>query len=152
MAHLDFRRRGTNSYAQLFLCLRELRLPREDLVEGYRRMVFNVLARNCDDHTKNVSFRLRQGEPWRLAPAYDVTFAHNPRGEWTNQHLMSVNGRFADFTRQDLMAEADRFGVGEARAIIDQVSAAVGRWREFAAAAGVAVSEVDRIAGLHLHL
>jgi serine/threonine-protein kinase HipA len=152
LAHLDFRRRGTNSYAQLFHCIRQLELPREDLVEAFRRLVFNVLARNCDDHTKNVSFRLRQGEPWRLAPAYDVTFAHNPRGEWTNQHLMSVNGKFRDFDRADLLAEADRFGIGEAPAILAQVGAAVARWREFAAEAAVAAPEVDRIAGQHLSL
>jgi serine/threonine-protein kinase HipA len=152
MAHLDFRRRGTNSYAQLFQCIRQLGLPREDLVEAFRRMVFNVLARNCDDHTKNISFRLRQGEKWRLAPAYDMTFAHNPRGEWTNQHLMSVNGKFKDFTRDDLLAEADRFAIGEARSIIDEVGKATARWREFATEAGVAATEVDRIAGLHLRL
>lgn len=152
MAHLDFRRKGTNSYAQLFHTIRRLGLPRDDLVEAYRRMAFNVLARNCDDHTKNLSFLLRAGSPWRLAPAYDVTFAHNPDGEWTQQHLMSVNGKFRDFTRDDLLAEADRFGIGEARTILHEVAAGVAAWRECAAAAGVAPAEIERIAGLHLQL
>ncbi len=152
MAHLDFRRRGTNSYAQLFHTIRELRLPREDLVEAWRRMAFGVMARNCDDHTKNISFRLRRGEGWRLAPAYDVTFAHNPLGEWTNQHLMSVNGRFRDITADDLLAEADRFAIGEAKAILAEIRAALARWPEFAAAAGLATAASDRIGALHIPL
>jgi serine/threonine-protein kinase HipA len=152
MAHLDFRRRGTNSYAQCFHTILELGLPREDLVEAYRRMVFSVLARNCDDHTKNVSFRMRQGESWRLAPAYDVTFAHNPAGAWTNQHLMSVNAKFRGITRADLLVEADRYGIGEAKAILDQVHTAFGNWPAHAAAAGVAKAEGKRIGGLHLRV
>jgi len=150
MAHLDFKRQGTNSYAQCFQALIELAAPREDLVEAYRRMVFAVLAKNCDDHTKNVSFRLRKGESWRLAPAYDVTFAHNPVGQWTSQHQMSVNGKFRDITRADLLAEADRYGIGEASSILDQVRAALGHWPAHAAAAGVAKAESQRIGRLHL--
>jgi len=152
MAHLDFRRKGTNSYAQLFHTIRELALPREDLVEAYRRMVFAVLARDCDDHTKNFSFRLRRGEMWRLAPAYDLTFAHNPEGEWTHQHLMAVNGKFRDFTGEDLLADADRFGIGEAKTIVDQVRAAVAHWPKHAADAGVPKTETARIGSLHLKL
>ena len=149
MAHLDFRRRGANSYAQLFLAMRQLGLPREDLLEAFRRMAFAVMSRNCDDHTKNTSFLLPRGKTWRLAPAYDVTFAHNPRGEWTNQHLMSVNGRFRDISADDLLAEADRFGLGEARTILAQVRDALAQWRDHAHAAGVAAAEIDRIAALH---
>jgi serine/threonine-protein kinase HipA len=152
MGHLDFRKKGTNGYAQLFHVIKELGLPREDLVEAYRRMVFGVLSRNCDDHTKNVSFLLRQGETWRLAPAYDVTFAHNPEGEWTSQHLMSVNGKFHDFRREDLLAEADRFGIGEANAIIDRALEAISRWPTHARATGVAKAEARRIGALHLKL
>jgi serine/threonine-protein kinase HipA len=147
--HLDFRRRGTNSYAQLFLAMQRLRLPRADLLEAFRRMTFAVMARNCDDHTKNVAFLLRQGQPWRLAPAYDVTFAHNPQGEWTSQHLMSVNGRFRDHQAADLLAEADRFGLGEGKAILRQVRTAVARWREFAQGAGVGAEITDAIARQH---
>ena len=152
MAHLDFRRKGTNSYTQLFQTIRELALPREDLVEAFRRMVFHVLARNCDDHTKNFAFVLRQGSAWRLAPAYDVTFAHNPNGEWTHQHLMAVNGKFKDFSADDLLAEADRFGIGEAKKVMDRVQEAIASWRKHAAAAGVSAAETDRIAALHCKL
>ncbi len=149
MDHLDFRRRGANAYAQLFLAMQRLGLPREDLLEAFRRLVFAVMARNCDDHSKNTAFLLRREQPWRLAPAYDVTFAHNPNGEWTNQHLMSVNGRFRDHTAADLLADADRFGIGEGKAILRQVREAVGRWREFAQEAGVAATEIETIAGHH---
>ena len=133
MAHVDYKKKGTNAYAQLFHTLGQLALPYEDLEEAFRRMVFNVMARNCDDHTKNFAFLLRQGGTrWELAPAYDVTFAHNPKGEWTHQHLMSVNGKFKGFDVADLLAEADRFGVGTAKRVIEEVRAAVLRWPEFA--------------------
>jgi serine/threonine-protein kinase HipA len=104
-------------------------------------MVFNVMGRNCDDHTKNFSFLLRRGSIWELAPAYDVTFAHNPAGEWTNQHLMSVNGKFKDITYLDLLAVADRFAIGTAPQVIVQVRSAIKRWAEFAEDAGVPAKE-----------
>ena len=150
MSHVDYKRKGTNAYSQLFGTIRDLRLPYEDMQEAFRRMAFNVMGRNCDDHTKNFSFLLKQGQPWRLSPAYDVTFAHNPKGEWTNQHLMSVSGKFTDITRQDMQVEADRFGVGDAAKVMDQVKAAIARWPEFAAAAGVSEAERDAIGGQHL--
>lgn len=145
MAHLDFKKKGTNSYAQLFDIMVRLGMPYEQKEEALRRMVFNVMARNCDDHTKNFAFRLREGHPWELTPAYDVTFAHNPRGEWTSQHLMSVNGKFKDFTQDDLLAEADRFAIGTGPRVIEQVRQAVLSWRSFATQAGVGTRELERI-------
>ena len=145
MNHLDFKKKGTNAYAQLFGTIRELGLPYEAMEEAFRRMVFNVMGRNCDDHTKNFSFRLRQGHSWELAPAYDVTFAHNPSGEWTSQHLLAVNGKFKDFTRDDLFAEADRFAVGTAPRVIEEVRAAIRAWPAFAQQAGVSANERDKI-------
>jgi len=151
IAHLDYKRKGTNSYAQLFGTMRELRLPYKDQEEAFRRMVFNVMGRNCDDHTKNFSFLLRQGRTWELAPAYDVTFAHNPAGEWTRQHLTSVNGKFKDITYLDLLAVAERFAIGTASQVIVQVRSAVKRWAEFAEDAGVPEKETrDRGAQLLL--
>ncbi len=152
MSHLDYKRKGSNAYSQLFGTIRELRLPYEDMQEAFRRMAFNVMGRNCDDHTKNFSFLLQQGQPWRLSPAYDVTFAHNPKGEWTNQHLMSVSGKFTGITRADLQAEADRFGVGDATKLMDQVKAAIAQWPQFAAAAGVSAAEREAIGRQHLLL
>lgn len=145
MAHLDFKKKGTNSYAQLFDTMIRLGLPYEQKEEAFRRMVFNVMGRNCDDHTKNVSFRLRQGQPWEITPAYDVTFAHNPRGEWTSQHLMSINGKFKDFKEDDLLTEADRFAIGTAPRVIEQVRRVILSWRSFATEAGISTRELERI-------
>jgi len=138
MAHVDYKKKGTNAYAQLFGAISQLALPYEDMEEAFRRMVFNVMGRNCDDHSKNFSFLLRQDSPaWALAPAYDVTFAHNPKGEWTHQHLMSVNGKFKGIEAADLLAEARRFGVGSAPRVIDEVRSALRQWRGFAEQAGL---------------
>jgi serine/threonine-protein kinase HipA len=150
MNHLDYKKKGTNSYEQLFATLDRLALPYEQKEEAYRRMVFNVVGKNCDDHTKNISLRLRQGQRWELAPAYDISFAHNPKGEWTHQHLMSINGRFKDFTRSDLLQLANRFGIGTASAVIDQVVSSIAQWPTFAAQAGVKNDLADDIAGFHL--
>jgi serine/threonine-protein kinase HipA len=108
-------------------------------------MVFNVLAANCDDHTKNLSFLMDPDGRWQLTPAYDVTHAYNPRGEWTYQHLMSVNGKFRDITRADLEAVGDRFLVPGYRGIINTAIEAVRQWPEHAAAAGLPASEATRI-------
>ncbi len=146
MAHLDYKLKGTNAYSQLFGTIQELGLPYEDLEEAFRRMVLNVMGRNCDDHTKNFSFLLRKGgQVWTLAPAYDVTFAHNPNGEWTHQHLMSVNRKFKEFELGDLMEEASRFGIGTAKSVIDQVRVAVKRWAEFALQAEVPQAQTTEI-------
>ena len=150
LAHLDYKKKGTNSYAQLFDTMIRLGLPYEQKEEAFRRMVFNVMARNCDDHTKNFAFRLRQGHPWELTPAYDVTFAHSPTSAWTSQHLMSVNGKFKDFTKEDLLAEADRFAIGTAPRVIDQVRQAVLSWPSFATRSGLSSGELKRIRSLQL--
>lgn len=146
MAHLDYKLKGTNAYAQLFDTIVRLALPYEALEEAFRRMAFNVMARNCDDHSKNFSFLLRQGRrQWELAPAYDVTFAHNPQGEWTHQHLMAVNGRFKDFARADLLAESRRFGIGTAARVIDEVRTALQRWPHCAEEAGLPQAQAREI-------
>lgn len=152
MSHVDYKKRGANAYAQLFMAMQGLGLPYEDFEEAFRRMAFNVMARNCDDHSKNFSFLLKQGQPWRLAPAYDVTFAHNPQGEWTHQHLMSVNGKFKGFTRDDLLQEADRFKVGTAAKVLNQVAAALGQWKAFAQKAQLSQAQVDSIQSQFLPL
>jgi serine/threonine-protein kinase HipA len=152
MNNIDYKLKGTNSYEQLFMVIRELSLGHEAEVEAFRRMVFNVMAKNCDDHTKNFSFLLRQGRAWELAPAYDITFAYDSDNEWIHQHLMSVNGKFKDFKVQDLQKVADRFGVGEARTIVSEVREAIKSWPSFAKEAGVDRNEIVRIGQLHLAL
>src|SRR6185503_1162096 len=132
MSHIDYKKIAANSYAQLFDTENLLKLPYTDLEEIFRRMAFNVMARNCDDHSKNFSFLLKRGGAWELAPAYDVTFAHSPTSKWTNQHLMSVNGKFKDFTTGDLLEVADRFGIGTAPRVLEHVREAIRSWRKFA--------------------
>ena len=116
------------------------------MIEVLRRMVFNIVAQNCDDHTKNHSFLLREAGQWELSPAYDVTFAFDPAGQWVHQHLMSVNGKFAGITREDVRAVADRYELlSEVGLAIDAAEAAASRWPEFASDAGVAPEEAQRV-------
>jgi serine/threonine-protein kinase HipA len=146
MDHLDFKQRGTHAYAQLFMVVVRLGLGDTAIGQVFRRMSFNVMARNCDDHTKNFAFRLQQGADWQLAPAYDVTHAYNPKGEWTYQHLMSVNGKFNDITRDDLLQDADRFGVRRPKDQLADVRAALENWPGFAKQAGLSTTTSDRVA------
>jgi serine/threonine-protein kinase HipA len=149
MAHLDYKQKASHDYSQLLQTIRRLSLDYGALEEAFRRMAFNVMAANCDDHTKNISFLLREGGRWELAPAYDVTFAFNPGGEWTWQHLMAVNGKFAEITRADLLAVAERFGIGTAPKVLQQVREVVASWPDFAAKAGVNPVETKRILANH---
>ena len=144
--HLDFRQRGTHAYAQLFLVITRLKLGDDALAQAFRRMCFNVMARNCDDHTKNFGFLLKQGEPWQLSPAYDVTHAHNPKGEWTYQHLMSVNGKFNDITREDLLEEGDQFLVRRPKDLLNEVRAAIENWSAHAREAALREATTERVA------
>ena len=146
LAHLDYRQKATHDSSQLFQAIDRLKLGYESKEEAFRRIAFNVMAANCDDHTKNVSFILRQGHGWALAPAYDVTHAYNPHGEWTYQHLMSVNGKFKDISRADLMAVAEQFGIGTASRLLSDVGKAVASWPDFAREAKVSPAEIKRIA------
>ena len=128
LAHLDFKQIGVHDYAQLFHQIDHLGLGADARAEAFRRMVFNVAAANCDDHSKNFSFSLAEGGDWRLAPAYDVTHAHAPESDWTHEHLMAVNGKRSAITRDDVATVADRFGVPGAASIVKQVLAAVDEW------------------------
>lgn len=146
MARLDFRQIGTHDYAQLFLQIEELGLGPEARAEAFRRMVFNVAAANCDDHTKNFSFLLAQGGEWCLSPAYDITHAHAPDSQWTRQHLMAVNGRTRGITRGDVDEVGDRFGVPGASTVVEQVLSAVAKWPTFADKAGVPEATAEHVA------
>jgi serine/threonine-protein kinase HipA len=146
MDHLDFKQRATHAYAQLFIVVSRLNLGDGALEQVFRRMAFNVMARNCDDHTKNFAFLMKEGGNWEFAPAYDVTHAYNPKGEWTYQHLMSVNGKFKDIERADLLKEAERFGVARASDLLNEVHAGIENWPEFAKDAGLANTASARVA------
>jgi serine/threonine-protein kinase HipA len=149
MSHLDYKQLAAHDYSQLFQTIDRLGLDYSSKEEAFRRMVFNVLAANCDDHTKNISFLLKEWGTWELAPAYDVTHAFNPTGEWTHQHLMSVNGKFKNISREDVMNVADRFAIGTAGKVIKQVAEAIGGWPEIAREAGIDSSEIRRISDDH---
>ena len=128
IAHYDYRNPRSYSYEQAFNVMRALRLPYSQAQEMYRRMVFNVVIRNQDDHTKNISFLMDRQGKWTLSPAYDMGFAYNPKGGWTAQHQMSINGKFDDITRQDLLEFARRNSIKEAAEIIDRIAEVSSRW------------------------
>jgi serine/threonine-protein kinase HipA len=146
MQHLDYKQRATHAYAQFFMTLAQLKLGDDANRQAFLRMVFNVMAKNCDDHSKNFAFRLKQGGAWELAPAYDVCFAYNPKGEWTYQHLLSVNGKFHHIRREDLLLEADRFGVRRPLDLIKNVRDALDEWFTFAHAAGLTQTTAQAVA------
>ncbi len=150
MAHLDFNQIGVHSYHQLFQTIKQLGLDRAAFEQTLRRMIFNVLAANCDDHTKNFSFLLKQGGQWELAPAYDITFAYNPDNKWLRNHLMSVNGKFDKITEQDCREVADRYELlGVCKEIIAEIHEAIARWPHFAQQAGVPQEQIEAIEQAH---
>ena len=137
MAHYDFNMAGAYSYEQAFEVMRKLRLSKAEATEQYRRMLFNIIARNQDDHTKNISFLMSSNGKWKLSPAYDVTYSHNPAGTWTNQHQMSVVGKRDNFTKEELIDTGKSISISRPEEIINNVVASVDKWLEFAKKAGV---------------
>ena len=117
--------------------------------ELYRRLVFNVVARNQDDHTKNISFLMNPAGKWSLSPAYDVTYSYNPTGEWSSQHQMTLAGKVDDFTEEDFLQLARNVQVKKPWEIIQQVVDAVARWPRFAAEAEVPKKQHQAIAKTH---
>lgn len=145
IAHYDYRLPRAYSYEQAFNVMRALRLPYSQAQEMFRRMVFNIVVRNQDDHTKNISFLMDRNGKWRLSPAYDMGYAYNPNGGWTAQHQMSVNGKFDGITRTDLLEFARRNNIKEAAEIIDMITETASRWPEIAKDCGVPQPMVDAI-------
>lgn len=143
MAHYDFRLRRAYSYEQAFNVMRRLRLPYSQAEEMFLRMVFNVVIRNQDDHTKNISFLMDKTGKWTLSPAYDIGFAYNPKGSWTDTHQMSINGKFDDITRQDLLVCAAANNIKNAAEIIDKVCETTAKWPEMAKNCGVPQEMID---------
>jgi len=137
IAHYDFNMAGAYSYEQAFTVMRKLRLSKADAVEQYRRMLFNIMARDLDDHTKNIAFLMGADGKWMLSPAYDVIYSHNPAGQWTNQHQMTMNGKRDHFTKEDLITLAESISLSKPEAIINEVITAVEKWPEFARQTGV---------------
>lgn len=152
LKHFDYNLVNSFSYEQLFQCMRELKLTYKDAEQMFRRMVFNVVARNCDDHTKNFSFRLKQGGTWELAPAYDLCHAYRPGSEWVSQHALSVNGKRKGISKSDLLVIGESIKCKKASEIIDEINDIVNQWNKFADEVEVAPTLKDNIANTLLNL
>jgi len=147
LAHCDFNRAGVYAYEQALLVIRQLGLPMRVVEEQFRRMVFNIIARNQDDHVKNIAFLMDKSGRWSLSPAFDMTYSFNPSGIWTASHQMTMNGKRDDFNLDDFQACAKSASMkrGRAEKIIDQVRASVSEWKIYADDAGVARLQRDQI-------
>jgi serine/threonine-protein kinase HipA len=147
LAHFDFNSAGAYSYEQAFDVIKRLGLSIRAREQQFRRMIFNVVARNQDDHVKNIAFLMDKAGAWSLSPAFDVTYAYNPTGLWTRHHQMTINGKNDDFTREDFKAAAQVAGLkrGRSEAILTEVTDTVGEWPRYAKTAGVLGSQRDQI-------
>jgi serine/threonine-protein kinase HipA len=149
LAHYDFNASGVYSYEQALSVIQRLNLGYPVMGEMFRRMVFNVLARNQDDHTRNIAFLMDPDGHWRLSPAFDVIWAYNLGGNWTNRHQMRINGKLDDFDRPDLLAVAEQYGIKNARELIGQVGESVAHWPELARQVGVPPEMVEVVRASH---
>ncbi|MCA1779320.1 MAG: type II toxin-antitoxin system HipA family toxin [Xanthomonadaceae bacterium] len=147
LAHYDFNLAGAYGYEQAIMVMRELGLGPEAIEQQYRRMVFNIVARNQDDHVKNIAFLMDREGRWSLSPAYDVTWSYNPTGDWTSVHQMTLNGKRDGFNSTDFeaCAEVALLKQGEAKRIVRDVQDVVSRWRDYADAVKVHAEQRDRI-------
>jgi serine/threonine-protein kinase HipA len=147
LAHFDFNIAGAYSYEQAFDVIKRLGLSMHALEQQFRRMIFNVVARNQDDHVKNIAFLMDKAGAWSLSPAFDVTYAYNPTGLWTSRHQMTINGKSDAFSREDFKAVAQVAGLkrGRSEAILTEVMETVKEWPRFAQTAGVLGSLRDKI-------
>ncbi|MDF1572537.1 MAG: type II toxin-antitoxin system HipA family toxin [Bacteroidales bacterium] len=152
LKHFDYNLVNSFSYEQLFQCMRELKLTYADAEQMFRRMVFNVIARNCDNHTKNFSFILKQGGKWELSPAYDLCHAYRPGSEWVSQHALSINGKRKEITKADLLVIGKSIRCKKASEIIDEINDTVNQWKEFADDVNVNTTLRDEIAKTLLNL
>ncbi|MBM4311219.1 MAG: type II toxin-antitoxin system HipA family toxin [Deltaproteobacteria bacterium] len=147
MAHYDFNQAGAYGYEQALQVIRRLGLPMAAVEEQFRRMVFNIVARNQDDHVKNIAFLMDQSGTWALSPAFDMTYSYQPGGQWTSTHQMTLNGKRSDFTLEDFKACAKNASMkrGRAETIIAEVRAVVKRWRDYADESAVIPEQRDKI-------
>ena len=147
LAHFDYNVAGAYAYEQALLVIRQLGLPMRDLEQQFRRMVFNIVARNQDDHVKNIAFLMDKSGTWSLSPAFDVIYSYNPTGDWTANHQMTLNGKRDHFTMDDFKACAKGASMkrGLAETIVEEVQATVSRWPAYAEEAGISAPVRDQI-------
>lgn len=147
IAHYDFNMAGAYGYEQAIMTMQKLALGRDAIEQQFRRMVFNIVARNQDDHVKNIAFLMdRQGD-WSLSPAFDVTYSFNPSGDWTSAHQMTLNAKRDDFVMNDFEScgRLARLKQGQAKSIVLKTQAVVSKWHDYADAAGVHPDQRDQI-------
>jgi serine/threonine-protein kinase HipA len=151
MMHYDFNQPDAYSYEQALQTIRRIDMPTADVEQQFRRAAFNVIARNHDDHVKNIAYLMNKSGEWRLSPAFDVAYSYNPAGAWTSRHQMSINGKRDGLLADDLLALGKSAAIKPARArdIIDDVDRSVRSWKQFAESAGVDARTADRIAAAH---
>jgi len=145
LAGIDYKIQKAGSYENLFRVMKRLLLPYPDFEQQYRRLLFNVIARNHDDHVKNFSFLMDKTGKWRISPAYDLTFQFKPEGFWTDVHQSSINGKYDNFTKSDLINFGKSFGVKKSNLILEEVIAAVSQWPEIARETGIPKQEIQYI-------
>ncbi len=150
LCHFDYNNPNAYSYEQAFQAMRSLRLPYSDAEQLFRRMIFNVIGSNNDDHTKNISFLMNETGQWSLSPAYDVTFAYNPSNLWLSQHQLSINNKRRDITRNDLLSLAAQMNVKKVNEIIENVRDVISKWNDYASNSGIAGSQIKAIGATHL--
>lgn len=132
LRHYDFNDISLYAYEDLFETMRLLVLPYPQAEQLYRRMVFNVIAKNCDDHTKNFAFTMDQSGEWSLSPAFDICYAYRPSSSWVSQHCLSVNGKRKNIEKADLLEVARKMNIKNANEIIDQIDQVISRWKDYA--------------------
>lgn len=137
LQHYDYTQLQSFSYEQIFQTMRSLRLDYAQAEQMFRRMVFNILATNCDDHTKNFSFRLRKGQKWELSPAYDICYSFDEKNVWVNQQTLSVNGKYQSINREDLLIIAKDNSIKKGDKIITEINTIVNNWLHYAEIAKV---------------
>lgn len=147
LQHYDFNQLGYYSYEQLFETIRIMALPYPQKEQLYRRMLFNIMSRNCDDHTKNFAFYMNQKGEWNFAPAYDLCYTYQPGHPWVSQHIMSVNGKRKDFSKDDLLAVAKNIGIKKSNLIITQIADVIKNWSQYAEQCRVEIALRDTIQG-----
>jgi serine/threonine-protein kinase HipA len=150
IAHFDYNLSGAYSYEQAFQIMRQLRLPYKDAEQLFMRMTFNVIARNQDDHTKNISFLMDEDGTWKLAPAYDVTYAFDPLNKWMKQHQMTINGKRENINRKDVLKVAKEMNIKKPNNLIDEIVRSVKKWKKFAAKLDMPTTQIDAIATTHI--
>ena len=150
IAHFDYNNPLMYSYEQVFQVMRQLYLPYSDALQLYKRMIFNIVARNQDDHTKNFSFLMNPNGEWKLSPAYDITFAYNPENRWLKNHQLSVHGKRSDINKLDVLAVAEEMNIKKPSQIIEEVVESISNWKKIAEKVDIPKEQANAIAKTHL--